>query len=289
LASGAIDIANPSGSKMNIEEMKRLNIEYSLIDNAGYGYVGLQANNLPLAVRKGLLTLLNREPAVKGWYGDIADVIERPMTTVLAEYPDDAKVYYSYDVETALKYFESAGYAKDASGKLVDKNANRLVVNAYIGGSGKGDHPAYSMLTQAQNDMASLGGELQIQDVEFNVLQGAMNDGTADMFILAWGNTTTCDKSSIYSTGGGQNRTNVSDPALDELLRRIPLTIDFEERSGLVSQMLDKVMDLAIELPLYQRKNITAYGSNLNMDTVPEAGTFWSYESVLYKVELKSE
>ena len=288
LASGEVDIAVPNGTKDNVQALEDNGLIYHLTDNAGYGYMGLQANNLELSVRKGLLSLMNRESSVRGYYGDLAQVIERPMTTVLSEYPDDAAVYYEYDPEKALEYFQAAGYEQNAEGKLVNADGEQLVVNVYIGGEGSGDHPAYAMLTQAANDMATLGGELQIQDVAFNVLQSAMNDGTADMFILAWGNTTTCDKSSIYMTGGGQNRTNVSDAALDELLAKITVTIDFDERCELVSQMLDKVMDLAVELPLYQRKNIIAYNeTNLVMDTIPEASTFWDYTDVLWQVEMK--
>ena len=103
---------------------------------------------------------MNRRASVAGYYGSkIAQVIERPMTTVLAEYPDDAKEYYPYDPAKALEYFKAAGY-EQKNGKLVDKNGNQLVVSAYIGGSGVGDHPAYAMYTQAANDMAALGGEL---------------------------------------------------------------------------------------------------------------------------------
>lgn len=288
LSSGVIDICNPSGSKENVEELEALGLAYDLTDNAGYGYSGFNCNNLDQNVRKGLFSLMNRRASVAGYYGSkIAQVIERPMTTVITEYPDDAEEYYPYDPAKALEYFKAAGY-EQKDGKLVNKNGEQLVVNAYIGGDGVGDHPAYAMYTQAAEDMAALGGELQINDVQFAVLQAAMNDGTADIFTLAWGNVTNCDKSSQFSSNGGQNRYNVKDDRMDQLLIDIMQTVDLEERKALVAEMLDLAMDLAIELPLYQRKNILAYnGDNVDLSSFPEETTaFWDYSSELWKVRM---
>lgn len=288
LSSGVIDICNPSGSKENVEELDSLGLAYDLTDNAGYGYAGFNCNNLDQNIRKGLFSLMNRRASVAGYYGSkIAQVIERPMTTVIAEYPDDAAEYYAYDPAKALEYFKAAGY-EQVNGKLVNKAGEQLVVNAYIGGDGVGDHPAYAMYTQAAEDMAALGAELQINDVQFAVLQSAMNDGTADIFTLAWGNVNTCDKSSQFASDGGQNRYNVKDAKMDALLDEIMKTVDLEERKALVAEMLDLAMDLAIELPLYQRKNILAYnGDNVDLSSFPEETTaFWDYSSELWKIRM---
>lgn len=288
LSSGVIDICNPSGSKENVEELDSLGLAYDLTDNAGYGYAGFNCNNLDQNIRKGLFSLMNRRASVAGYYGSkIAQVIERPMTTVIAEYPDEATEYYAYDPAKALEYFKAAGY-EQVNGKLVNKAGEQLVVNAYIGGDGVGDHPAYAMYTQAAEDMAALGAELQINDVQFAVLQSAMNDGTADIFTLAWGNVNTCDKSSQFASNGGQNRYNVKDAKMDALLDEIMKTVDLEERKALVAEMLDLAMDLAIELPLYQRKNILAYnGDNVDLSSFPEETTaFWDYSSELWKIRM---
>ena len=41
--------------------------------------------------------LMTREQAIATYYGELAEVIERPMTPTLAEYPQDAKEYWVYD------------------------------------------------------------------------------------------------------------------------------------------------------------------------------------------------
>lgn len=287
LKNNEVDIISPSASKKTIDDLKAINMAYSLVDNNGYGYLGINADNVDKLVRKGFMHLLSRSESVNGYYQDpsLATIIERPMTTTLGEYPHGAKEYYGYDTDKALEYFTEAGYAL-VDGEL-KKDGEKLVLNAYIGGSGKGDHPAYAMLIQAQNDMEEMGAELIINDVEFNVLQSAMNGGTADIFVLAWGASNTCDKSTIYKTDGGQNRTNISNARLDQLLDEIVKTIDFDKRSELVAESLDIVMDEAVEMPLYQRMNMIAYNpANVDSSTWPETSTYWTYANQLWKLKL---
>ena len=71
------------------------------------------------------------------------------------------------------------------------------------------------------------------------------------------------------------------------LLDEIVKTVDFDARKELVSQMLDRAMELAIELPLYQRENLWAYNAvNVNMDTVPEATASWDHTDCLWQIEM---
>jgi peptide/nickel transport system substrate-binding protein len=288
LASGALDIAEPTATQNALAEMSRLGISYHLIDNAGYGYLAMNTERVPLNVRKGYWCLLNRGPSVEGYFGpELAAVIERPMTTTVPEYPVRAAQYYPYSKDEALKYFQAAGYSQ-VNGKLVNAGGNQLVLNTYIGGSGEGNHPGYAMLVQAAEIMRSLGGEIQIQDVAFNVLQGAMNDGAADAWIMAWASVWTCDKTAQFHSTGGQNRYRYKDAKMDALLEQIVRTIDLEERRVLVAQMLDYAMDQCLEFPLYQRKNCIAYSpKNLDMSTIPQATTSANYTNVLYKVAVK--
>ncbi len=283
--AGDIDIANPTLNREKLQEYIDAELHYDLVDNNGYGYLAINAKNVDKQVRQGFMHLLNRAPSVEGYYGTMAQLIERPMTTTLAEYPDDAEEYYGYDPAKALEKFKAAGY-EQKDGKLV-KNNQQLVLNVYIGGDGVGDHPGYAMLTQAENDLAAMGGELIINDVQFSVLQSAMNSGEADMFVLAWGTDTTCDQRTTYMTGGGQNRTNISNKELDGLLEEVVVTMDLKERSEKVARALDIVMEEAVEMPLYQRKNGYVYNPvTVDISTLPETTTYWNYERVLYKLKL---
>ena len=81
-----------------MDELEANGIEYSLVGNPGYGYIAISAKRVPeLKVREGLMHLMTREQAVNTYYGELAQVIERPMTPTLAEYPQDAEEYWGYD------------------------------------------------------------------------------------------------------------------------------------------------------------------------------------------------
>ena len=111
------DISDPSASPEMVADVEAAGLEYELIENLGYGYIGINAERIPdKNVRKGLMHLMNRRPAVETYYGELATVIERPMSTVSWAYPQDATEYYGFDPAKALEYFKAAGYEQ------VDKN-----------------------------------------------------------------------------------------------------------------------------------------------------------------------
>jgi len=286
IISGQVDIANPVASIPNLDDLRAAdNVEYALVDFAGYLYVGFNHDNMAHDVRRGFAHLMNRAPSVEAFFGDLAVVIERPMTTILPEYPHDAEEFYGYCVDSALEFFEAAGYSQ-VDGVLVDEDGNQFSYNIFIAGGGVGDHPVSPMLTQASEDVASLGGELIIQDVPFNVLQAAMDDGTADMFTLAWGDVFNADKTTQFHSTGGQNRFNVNSPRMDSLLEQINEELDLAARTALVAEMLDYAMYLVIEFPVYQRQNLLAfYTRYLDTSTLPDVSTpFFSYENVLWQI-----
>ncbi len=288
---GDIDITDPSASIEVMEQLHEEGIEYSLVDNNGYGYIAINAKRVPdINVRKGLMHLMNRGPAIEAYYGELAEVIERPMTTTLAEYPDDATEYYGYSPEKAAEYFEKAGYTKDASGKLVNSDGEQLSIEIGIGELS--NHPAAGILTQMKIDMDALGAEFIISDMDPNVLFDRMQNDDLDMFVAAWGNANDCDLTQIFSSSstvpGGSNRVWLQDEELDKLILQSTQTLDLEERSEIVAQELDIIMDWAVYMPIYQRKNLIIYNPEVvNTDTLPErVTTYWTYASEIENLEL---
>lgn len=286
--NGDIDITNPSASKEVIEQIESAGIDYSLVDNPGYGYIAINAETVSdINVRKGLMHLMNRKPAVESYYGELAEVIERPMTPTVAEYPKDAKEYYGYDPDKALEYFTKAGYKKDASGKLV-KNGEQLKVSVGIAGDGKMDHPSAPILTQMANDLKTMGGELVIQDLDFATLNSMKDTGELDMWVMAWGNATDCDLTQMFGSKGNDNDVHLNSPEVDKLQEQILQTVDFNERCKLVAQELDLIMEAAVYMPVYQRKNMEIYNPiTVKTDTLPkETTTYWNYAKEINKLEM---
>lgn len=284
-----IDIAEPSASQDVIDAMEGNGDAYSLVDNPGYGYIAIDAKNVPdLNVRKGLMHLMNRTPAVEAYYGELAEVIQRPMTPTLAEYPRDAKEVYGYDKAKALEYFTAAGYTKGTDGKL-SKDGEKLVISVGIGGDGTMNHPSAPILTQMANDMADMGAELIIQDLEFSTLLNMKDSGELDMWVMAWGNSTDCDLTQIFGSKGNDNDVHLYNDELDALLEEVLKTVDFEKRCELVAKELDIIMDNAVYMPVYQRKNMEIYNaSTIKLDTLPEeTTTYWNYSTQIYTLEMQ--
>ena len=286
-----VDITDPAS---DIETMKRLEaeaIEYNLTDNNGYGYIGINADRIPdVNVRKGLMSLMNREPSVKSYFGDTAEVLERPMTSTLAEYPEGAEAYYPYDKAKALEYFEAAGYSKNADGKLVNANGEQLKVEVGVGDLKS--HPTAGIFSQMKIDMEEMGAELIVSDLQFNVLTDRINSGDLDMFSLAWGNSNHADLKQIYHSssaeGSGSNHFKLRDPEVDKLLEEVATTLDLEKRKELVAQELDLIMENAVVMPVYQRKNLNIFSDNLKIDTVYRTSSpYHTYRDEYHVIEMK--
>lgn len=289
IINGNIDITDPSASVEIIEELNSAGIPYSLTDYPGYGYIAISAKRVPdLKVREGLMHLMTRAQAIKTYYGEMAQVIERPMTPTLAEYPDAAGEYWGYDPAKALECFKEAGY-EQVNGKLV-KDGKQLVVEVGIGSASA--HPSTPILTQMANDLKALGGQLIISDMEVSLLTNRVQNDDIDMWVMAWGNATNPDMTQLYGSeyvkAGGSNRTWIQDEALDELMEEIMQTLDLDERRLLVAEALDRVMSWATMLPVYQRKEMIIYNPDrINMDTVPQnTSTYYNYVNEIEKLEV---
>ncbi len=286
--NGEVDITDPSASLEIIAQLDAATdvAAYNLVDNPGYGYIGINAERVPdINVRKGLMHLMNRAPAVASYYGDLGQVIERPMTPTLAEYPDEATEYYGYDPEKALEYFKAAGY-EQVDGKLV-KDGEQLIIEVGIGDANT--HPSTPILTQMANDMEAMGAQLVVNDMVFSNLSTEVQGGNLDMWVMAWGNSTDCDQTQMFGSEGGSNYQHYYSAELDALLEEIRMTVDFDARCELVSQSLDMIMEAAVYMPVYQRKNMEIYNaSTLNLETLPaETTTFYNYVAEIETLEMQ--
>lgn len=288
IINGDIDITDPSASQETVAQLDEAGVEYKLVDNNGYGYIAVSAKKIPdKNVREGLMHLMTREQAVSTYYGDVASVLERPMTSVLPEYPKDAKEYWGYDTAKALECFKKAGY-EQKDGKLM-KNGKQLIVEVAIGDAKS--HPATPIFTQMKNDMEAMGAKLNISDTDFSILVNRVQNDDVDMWCMAWSKASDCDLTQMfgseYTKTGGSNRTYIKDPEIDKMLVQVRQTLDVKERQKLMAKELDQIMSWATYMPVYQRKNMWAFSSNINMDSIPkDFSMFYNFFSELEKIEL---
>lgn len=246
VATGVIDLANPSGSLAKMNEIKKNNsngqltgnvITSSLVDNLGYGYIGINADNVNVGgdpdseasrnLRKGFATLfaVYRDVAIDSYYGDAAAVINYPISNTSWAAPQKAdegyEVAYSRDVdgnpiytadmvaddkyaaalEAAIGFFKAAGYTFDeASGKFVAApEGAKLEYEIIIPGDGVGDHPAFAILTDTRAALGKIGITLKINDPsDSNELWNKINANTHEMWAAAWQATVDPDMYQVY-------------------------------------------------------------------------------------------
>jgi len=267
---GEVDIADPSASVEMVEQVEAAGLHYELIDNNGYGYIGINAHLVTdKNVRKALMHLMNRGPAVVSYYGELADIIERPISQASWAYPTGAAEYYGYDKDKALEYFEAAGYTQE-NGQLV-KDGEQFSIELWLSSE---THPVVPVFQQMKSDIEGLGGVCDIVTTDWNVYNEAYKAGTIPVWAAAWNSSVDPDMYQIYHStqvATGNNPYRVENAELDALIEQARSISDQDERKALYAQAYDIVMDEAVEMPFYQRKNMWIFNQEIvNVDTIPE-------------------
>lgn len=163
------------------------------------------------------------------------------------------------------------------SKKLADGKTYKLDYTFTIAGDTK-DHPAYSMFIQAASDLGEVGMKIAVK-TDVNALSKLAN-GSLAVWAAAWSSAIDPDMYQVYhknsqatsvNNWGYNVILNDSTGLYDtekEIINRLSIAIDEgrsyledEERKDAYSIALDLVMELAVELPTYQRVNLLVYNS----------------------------
>ncbi len=331
--TGTIDVAGINGSKKDFGQVSESNsngeligdvIATNLVNNRGYGYIGLNADRVRVGgdsfseasknLRKALATVLAvyRDVAYDSYYGEAAVVINYPISNVIwaAPVPTDEgyKVAFSVDAEgkdiytsemtSEEKYVAAKEAAKGfliAAGYTFDEETGKftaapegasMTYEITVGAGGEGDHPSFSVMTDAANSLAELGITLKINDLSSTAILWDMLDaGTADLWAAAWQNNNpdpdmyqTYYSTNIAGLGGtDSNHYHVAIKELDDLIMEGRNSSDQAYRKSIYKQALDIIVDAAVEVPCYQRQNAIIYSNQriLEGTMTPDISTWW--------------
>lgn len=332
--TGTIDITDPSFNKDVVAAVQKANggeisgpvITTSLVDNLGYGYIGMNAEVMSVGgvkdsdasknLRKAFGTIFSvyRDVAIDSYYGELATVINYPISNTSWAAPQSTdegyKVAFSTDVEgkdiytsgmseeekyeaakkAALGYLEAAGYTV-ADGKVTAApEGASLEYELLIPGGGAGDHPSFMICTLAKEALAEIGINLTVTDLtQQSDLWTAIEAGTCAMWAAAWGATIDPDMYQIYHPEGGSNYMyEIDDDNLTQLIEDARSTTDQNFRKLMYKECLDIIIDWAVEIPVYQRQNAIIFSSErVNMKTVtPDISTFYGWLNEIHQIEL---
>ena len=314
LYSGDVHFVEPACKQENIDDIKSHASEgyaSTAVMTNGYGYIGINAEKVPsLAVRKAIMHAINTQHAVD-YYNGYSHAITRPMTKASWAYPsgaDEAGQYYAFDEtgKTSEDLVKAAGYTKNAKG-VYQKGDDVLDYVFTIAGDTT-DHPAYQSMKRAAEILNKCGFKIEVK-TDINALK-KLNDGDLTVWAAAWGAGVDPDMYQVYhidSTAGStanwgyraikKNAGGKYDVELglvkdlSEIIDWARETLDEKRRISYYAQALDIVMELAVELPTYQRSDLFAYNTNIiDESTLPPASELTPYNgpmSKLWEVSLK--
>ena len=297
-----------------------------LIDYRGYGYVGINPNNVKVGndpyseqskdLRKAIATLISvyRDEAIDSYYGPTASVINYPISNTSWAAPqttdDGYKIAYSLDVngdpiytagmtaeekyaaalEASLGYFEAAGYTVEDGKVTAAPEGAKMGYQVNIGANGTGDHPSFILLKNVSDALASVGFTFTVNDLaNANDLYASYQTGEAELWCAAWRAGSDPDMFQLYHSNGSTNYYQISDATLDETIMTARKSADQTYRKTLYQAAMEIVMDYAVEVPIYQRSDCVLVSSErVVVDSLPGDMTpYWGWASNIETVAVK--
>ncbi|MBE5752262.1 MAG: hypothetical protein E7357_07615, partial [Clostridiales bacterium] len=318
LISEDIDVGEPSATQENINKIG----EYNYLGTKkywtnGYGYVGVNPKYVPdIEVRQAIMKSMETALIVKNYYTtSLAKTIYRSMSTESWAYPTDSegnpvtqheKVAFTRNKKEIEELVYSAGWRKGTDG-VYAKDGQRLKFTFTIPGDTT-DHPAYSMFQEAAHFLNTCGFEITVT----TDISASKKLATGDLQV--WAGERACEidpdlfatyhknsKSISVKTFGystilngsvnqfGEEQSIINDLSL--LIERGRETLEQGERKAIYAEALDKIMELCVELPTYQRQDHVVYNrSVIDTKTLNEApsstsGVFDRLWEVNYYIE----
>jgi len=205
--------------------------------------------------------------------------------------------------EFIIRLVEEAGY--DVAGDGVYSNGTTKLKYTFTIAGSEQDHPAFNAFYKASQFLNTINFDINVA-TDAQALS-KLASGDLAVWAAAWSSTIDPDMYQVYhmdstatstlnwgykqilqNTGGKYNREKALVEELSELIEEGRETTDERERAAIYSDALDVVMQLAVELPTYQRDDLFAYNINkIDESTLnQEVSSFVGLLADIHKVRL---
>ena len=285
LESGSVHYISPALTNSNFEKLEQMSSKgYVTLstDQLGYGYIGINASKVnDLNLRKALMSAMNTSLALDYYRAGTAERIFWNMSTVSWAYPtgsaknDNGKGYPQIGTWREQDAIDSIKDYMAAAG--VSEGDSKLSITFTIAGSTLQDHPTYKVFRDAAALLNSLGWDIKVICDPQALTK--ISTGSLDVWAAAWSSALDPDMYQVYhkdstatstlawgynfikTSGSDEERTILDN--LSELIDQARETNDRDERAAYYKDAMGYVLDLAVELPVYQRDVLYAYNANI--------------------------
>ena len=314
LKEGTVHFISPQMTTLNYKEltaMESAGFVKMSTDQLGYGYIGVNAKYVnDLYLRRAIMCAMNTSLAIGYYEAGTASQVMWNMSKVSWAYPKgdwanyngkEYPQYGTFDEETAIQniqsYMQKAGVAAGDS---------ELELTFTIAGSTLQDHPTYAVFRDAAALLNSLGWNVQV--VCDSQALTKIATGSLEVWAAAWGSSLDPDMYQVYHKNSSATSTKAwgydylltsgsteENKILDDLAELIDAgreTNDQDARAEIYRQAMMLVLDLAVELPCYQRDVLYAFNGNVldasTMTSEEELNPFSSPLDRIWEIELKA-
>ena len=277
LESGAIDYGEPSANPTNLNQVDGKDTYRVISYNTnGYGYVGINPAYVPdVNIRRLIMRAMNIGDALS-YYGDLATPIYRPISSTSWAYPTGCTTPTELEpvssAQEIIKWLQERRYTQNSNGIWLDQYNNPVSYTFTIAGASS-DHPAYGMFMNAMEILNQAGFDIKVS-TSANALRD-LTQGTLAVWAAAYSTGVDPDMYQVYHKDSQATsvlnwgyRTIFNDSTgkyasekskiiqLSDKIEDARKTLDQDLRKEYYSTCLDYIMDLAIQLPIYQRKDL---------------------------------
>ncbi len=287
LASGEIDYITPQFTKANSDRLKEMEAQgFKQLSSwqLGYGYIGINAGLVPnINIRKAIMSAMQTSLALEYYQPGTCKNIDWPMSNVSWAYPTEADGVTSKPNGRDFTSWTGVDAAKNKITKYmnlagVTAGDSQLTIKFTIAGASITEHPTYAVFKQAAELLNECGWNVEVK-ADAQALT-KLSTGSLAVWAAAWGSTIDPDMyqvyhknstaTSVYSWGYREILANPSGyEAETKIINQLSGLIDDgretlnrEERKDIYENAMGLVLDMAVELPVYQRMVLYAYNSN---------------------------
>ena len=305
LASKEIDFVTPQYTQSNsarLKKMKSKGFETLGSMQLGYGYIGINAGKVPnINIRKAIMAAMETELAKEYYEPGTCETIDWPMSNQSWAYPKQPNGTSKPNEKPWLMWTGKAAALDkiqeytNAAGK-----GAKLSYKFTIAGASMTEHPTYQVFKQAAELLNECGWNVEVKADSQALTK--LSTGSLEVWAAAWGSTIDPDMYQVYHKNSTATSvyawgyreilaapdiykeeynivTKLLSPKIDAA-RRIE---DQELRATLYEEAMGYVLDLAVEMPVYQRMNLYAYNAK-RLGGIPDQNHVNIYTSPLEKI-----